>query len=664
MRRPLRDSLLACVCLLAFAPSPGQAQEPRKAGVVTALQGQATVARAALPQPAPLHFKDDVFFQDKVTTERDAVVKVLLEGKALVTIRELSDFTIVEGPNKSTVNLGLGRLALQVLKRLMRPGEEVEIRTPNAIAAVRGSFVVMDVQIVAGVPTTNIYALQITAPVTFTSIATGASVTLSTNTAVSLQGVGAAARMSPVVPIPPQQASDLAKTAATPRSATPSAPPANLTSNIATTQTEQAGMLVQAITGGTAGQGGDPALASASTPVTGQGGAPPPPPPPIPPPSTSSLGINATTTTQTVEEVALAPPPAPSCTSCGSLFLVQGSTVTVDPGTSLATFTPGPLQVPGFGAFVNQTGPVTNPFIQATGGAADTLAINTMSGGALVQLDHSSAAPTSPTAPPGPVVLISGTNISTNTVLALTSASSLTSTATPAAFQVINGSLTANSLVSADGTGNIFTHTGTLLAVDPATVTLGALVQSSGTDTIQVNRPTQPAISLGDGSTLTIPTGGFLQVPPGTPGTTLISFGTGSALVLQPGATFDIQTDEALAGPGGQIQNAGTLQKSGGMGTTAVTAALNNTGTVAVQSGLLSLQGGGSSTGSFTVAQGTTLDFNSSNYTLGGGSITGAGTAQLSGGTLTVAAPTTIATTFIDPTSTVDITGGTLHLTG
>jgi hypothetical protein len=137
--------LWVTVCVLALAPQLALAQQERKAGVVTALKGQVAVARATLPRPAPLNFKDDVFYQDRVTTERDSIARLLLGGKALVTIRELSDFSIQEQPNKATINLGLGRMALEVIKRLMGPGEEIEVRTPNAIAAIRGSFILWDV---------------------------------------------------------------------------------------------------------------------------------------------------------------------------------------------------------------------------------------------------------------------------------------------------------------------------------------------------------------------------------------------------------------------------------------------------------------------------------------------------------------------------------------
>jgi hypothetical protein len=60
------------------AAQPGAAQG---IGVVTALQGEATVGRAALPQPTPLRFKDPVFFRDQITTKERATVRVLLGGK-------------------------------------------------------------------------------------------------------------------------------------------------------------------------------------------------------------------------------------------------------------------------------------------------------------------------------------------------------------------------------------------------------------------------------------------------------------------------------------------------------------------------------------------------------------------------------------------------------
>lgn len=139
----MRNSRAGCpvvlLALLTLWPALALAQQP-KAGVVTTLQGQATVARAALPQPIPIKFKDDVFGQDRIDTRENSIVRVLLGGKALVTIRELSTFTVTEEPGRAVVDIQSGQLALGVARRLLKPGESVEVRTPHAIAAVRGSL--------------------------------------------------------------------------------------------------------------------------------------------------------------------------------------------------------------------------------------------------------------------------------------------------------------------------------------------------------------------------------------------------------------------------------------------------------------------------------------------------------------------------------------------
>ena len=139
----------ARLCLLTFAvlalPAVARSEEPR-AGVVTKLIGTATVARTALPEPAPLHFKDDVLLHDRITTGENSAVRVLLGGKATVTARERSVLTITEIPGTATVRLAAGRAAVAVTKDRMKPGEIVEIRTPNAVVAVRGTVVIAEVE--------------------------------------------------------------------------------------------------------------------------------------------------------------------------------------------------------------------------------------------------------------------------------------------------------------------------------------------------------------------------------------------------------------------------------------------------------------------------------------------------------------------------------------
>ena len=133
---------LALCPLAAWGQAGGDAG--RNVGVVTTLAGQATVARAALASPVPLRFKDDVFLRDRIATPERSVVRVLLGGKALVTVRELSTLTVTEDTGRSTVDLTAGKIAMGVLRQRMRPGEVIEIRTPNAIAAIRGTVLVVE----------------------------------------------------------------------------------------------------------------------------------------------------------------------------------------------------------------------------------------------------------------------------------------------------------------------------------------------------------------------------------------------------------------------------------------------------------------------------------------------------------------------------------------
>src|SRR6266545_599918 len=131
---------VAIALILVFLPTAAVA-EPSQ-GVVTMLLGQATLTRRAPATPQPLRFKDDLFAQDRINTGERSLARVLLGGKAVATVRELSVFTISAEARDQTVRLTSGKLALSVARSRMRPGEAIEIRTPNAIAAIRGTVVI------------------------------------------------------------------------------------------------------------------------------------------------------------------------------------------------------------------------------------------------------------------------------------------------------------------------------------------------------------------------------------------------------------------------------------------------------------------------------------------------------------------------------------------
>src|SRR5262245_5258380 len=124
---------------------PATAQTATPVGIVTTLQGQATVAHAASSSTLPLKFKDSIFERDRINTAENSIVKVLMGGRAVVTVRELSVLTITEDLGRTTINLESGKIAVAVAKQRMKPGEKLEVHTPNAVAAVRGTVFVVEV---------------------------------------------------------------------------------------------------------------------------------------------------------------------------------------------------------------------------------------------------------------------------------------------------------------------------------------------------------------------------------------------------------------------------------------------------------------------------------------------------------------------------------------
>jgi uncharacterized repeat protein (TIGR01451 family) len=134
----------------------------------------------------------------------------------------------------------------------------------------------------------------------------------------------------------------------------------------------------------------------------------------------------------------------------------------------------------------------------------------------------------------------------------------------------------------------------------------------------------------------------------------------GGAVFNNPATrTFDIQTDQGffhnLGGAVPQFNNAGTVTKSAGAGTTTFTLAFTNSGTVNANSGTLSLNSSATHTGVFNVAG--TLAFPSGTHDLNApASVSGAGAVNFSGGTVTFNTGTSL--TSVTPT----LSGGTLNI--
>ena len=139
--------------VLASLAAPAEAFTQKGVGLVTAIRGSVNVAHTAdvaarerRPVQEPLRFREDVFFLDTIRTEREATAKLLLRARSTLTIRELSQVQLREGTapapgrTRSIVSLVSGALRA-LIQRDLRPQDEFEIHTPNAISAVRGSEV-------------------------------------------------------------------------------------------------------------------------------------------------------------------------------------------------------------------------------------------------------------------------------------------------------------------------------------------------------------------------------------------------------------------------------------------------------------------------------------------------------------------------------------------
>ena len=114
-------------------------------------------------------------------------------------------------------------------------------------------------------------------------------------------------------------------------------------------------------------------------------------------------------------------------------------------------------------------------------------------------------------------------------------------------------------------------------------------------------------------------------------------FASGTLTNLATG-TITITADVSTSNGGGAnvFGNAGLLRKTGGTGTTAMNSgvAFVNSGDVQVQSGTFNVVGGGSASGTFEVSANAFLQFGGS-YTLSvAASVTGAGSANFSSGTI------------------------------
>jgi hypothetical protein len=560
-------------------------QEP--VGVVTALQGTARLTRPTAPTPISLRFKDGLLIRDIVDTQEKSLVRILFGGKSTVTVRELSrlevrEETLPTGATLSVHELSRGAILVNVARQLLRPDDEVQIRTPNAVAAVRGTTISAECH-------------PASAQCSFTALAGSALITPRGSTPFTLN------RQTTVKEATSQQQAGQA-------------------------QLQTATQLAVAVVGAIAGEAAStptptetpaaapptpadvPSTASEEAPSLSSPPIPPVEPPRVPTPSPSRVILSGTnpSTTPLLQVTGSFSLPAPDslfkvpsgerATIAGSLLdatdttvalgahaLLVGGSLTSMTTTPLFRIEPGTITLDGnlvlvqSGGVMNANGPLAelnNSVLTTPGGplilveAGGSLNVMIADASPLLSLKSSVVASAaslfdlkaSQLTLVGPVV-----TLSQQSVLA---------TSRGPVLSPDGGALFADALVRTDGTGNQLILTGSLLDLSHAMVTLRKLldVPTGSPDTVIQGRAAgEPLIRLVD-SSLTL-TGS---------GAGLVRFGG------DPGA-MESQTGIGLMAHGSALAIDGALLALNGVALADSAPQLQLTGTVVTQTGSESL---------------------------------------------------------------------------
>ncbi len=213
-------------------------------------------------------------------------------------------------------------------------------------------------------------------------------------------------------------------------------------------------------------------------------------------------------------------------------------------------------------------------------------------------------------------VVGSGTSTGVSTVTVNTGASL---TVASSGTLTLNSGLTGGGNLTVNSGGTLVWSAGTMDGAGTTTISAGGILTLSG-----FGKTLGRTLNLAAGQTATMS-------------------GASSYMYLSTGGTFnnngtvDIQNDNEgfySSGTPGPFNNAGLLKRTTGSGIAYIQCPFNNTGSVSVSSGTLSISGDGTHTGPFN-ATGATLTFAGGTQTLSAASTVTAANLNVSGGTIT-----------------------------
>lgn len=121
------------------APGAAQSQEARADAVLAKVSGHVTIASAGSKTRYKARGGETLLYGDSVRTSPGAVAQVTLKDRGAVLIHENTFFVLAGNDRNTLLDFARGEFLVGLKKKLGR-GMSFKVRTPAAVAAVRGTL--------------------------------------------------------------------------------------------------------------------------------------------------------------------------------------------------------------------------------------------------------------------------------------------------------------------------------------------------------------------------------------------------------------------------------------------------------------------------------------------------------------------------------------------
>lgn len=140
------------VVIAGIGAEKGYSQPTEEAiGLITALEGEVFLFRPGETVGEQAQLKDDIFLQDTIVTGDRSKVKIVFKDDSILSLgentrMEITEFVFQPEQNfrQSIFTVTLGKLRV-LIGRLFGEDSRVQVRTPTAIAGVRGTYFIVNV---------------------------------------------------------------------------------------------------------------------------------------------------------------------------------------------------------------------------------------------------------------------------------------------------------------------------------------------------------------------------------------------------------------------------------------------------------------------------------------------------------------------------------------